>query len=117
MSVLMARGPSSTAHDERIAMLRRPFKSLHLIRFNNLFLILLCLALGGSLASGGYVIRHAAAETSTATNPEQKALLHALEDAFTSIADQVEPAVVSVEAKSNARPAADQRAGGNQDDP
>jgi serine protease Do len=98
-------------------MLRRPFKSLHLIHFNNLFLMLLCLALGGSLATGGYVTRRAAAESSTATNPEQKALLHALEDAFTSIADQVEPSVVSVEAKSNARPAADQRGGGNQDDP
>src|SRR5712692_2678905 len=94
---------------ERTAMFRRSLKTLLAVRFNNLFLVVLCVLLGVSLASGGFRVQRASAQQGSTTSPqEQKALLHALEDAFTSIADQVEPSVVTVEARANARPTANQ---------
>src|SRR3954470_23047526 len=103
-------------------MLRRSREAMASIRFNNLALLLLCLALGASLASGGFRTEQATAQGASTTTPqEQKALLQALENAFTSIADQVEPSVVTITARSTVRPAAadDQRrgGGGNDDDP
>jgi serine protease Do len=92
-------------------MFRRSFKTLLTVRYNNLFLVFLCVLLGASLATGGFRVQRASAQGSTSTPQEQKALLHALEDAFTGIADQVEPAVVTVEARSNARPTATQSPG------
>jgi serine protease Do len=98
-------------------MFSRSVKTLLTVRFNNLFLVLLCLLLGASLASGGFHVRHAAAQTGTTSPQEQKALLRALEDAFSSIADQVEPCVVTIEARSTTKPATSQpRDPGNGDD-
>jgi serine protease Do len=101
-------------------MFRRTLRGPTLIRFNNLSLMALSLVLGASLASGGFRTERAVAQgTSSSTPQEQKALLQALENAFTSIADQVEPAVVTIEARSTVRPAADEprRGGGNDEDP
>jgi serine protease Do len=89
-------------------MFQRSFKTLHQVRFNNLFLLCLCVLLGASLASGGFRVQRATAQGSTSNPQEQKALLRALEDAFTSISDQVEPSVVTIEARSNARPTANE---------
>jgi len=85
-----------------------------LIRYNNLALIALSAVLGASLATGGFRTERATAQgTSSSTPQEQKALLQALENAFTSIADQVEPSVVTITARSTVKPAAnDQRGGG-----
>src|SRR4051794_29168047 len=91
---------------ERIAMFRRSLKAWPLVRFNNLVLILLCVLLGASLATHGFRVQRATAQGNSAATQEQRALLHALEDAFTSIADQVEPTVVSIEARSTVKPAA-----------
>jgi Do/DeqQ family serine protease len=92
---------------ERIVMFRRTLQALALVRYTNLSLVVLSLLLGASLATSGFRVQRATAQGSTATHQEQKALLHALEDAFTSIADQVEPTVVSIEARSAVRPVAD----------
>lgn len=86
-------------------MFRRSLKILLGVRFNNLFLVMLCVLVGTSLATGGFRAQRATAQGSSSPQ-EQKQLLRALEDAFTSIADQVEPAVVTVEASSTTRPAA-----------
>src|SRR6188768_2761525 len=77
------------------------------VRFNNLTLVALSVLLGASVASNGFRTERATAQGTSSATPEQKALLHALENAFTSIAEQVEPTVVSIEAKSTVRPAAD----------
>src|SRR5437016_14490722 len=100
-------------------MLRRSLNALHSIRYHNVSLVALSIALGASLATGGFRPARATAQgTSTTTPQEQKALLQALENAFTSIADQVEPTVVTITARSNVRPAADdqRRGGGNDED-
>ena len=88
-------------------MFRRSLKKAwSSVRFNNLVLILLCVILGASLASHGFQVQRATAQGNSAATQEQRALLHALEDAFTSIADQVEPTVVSIEARSTVKPTA-----------
>jgi serine protease Do len=92
---------------ERIAMFRRVLGGRSLVQFNNLILVVLSVLLGASVASNGFQVRRATAQGNSAATQEQKALLTALENAFTSIADQVEPAVVSIEARSTVRPAAD----------
>src|SRR5437899_205731 len=104
-------------------MFRRSLKTLLAVRFNNLFLVLLCGVLGASVSTGGFRVLRAAAQSSTpppqsaSSTSEQKALLRAMEDAFSSIADQVEPAVVTIEARSNARPVANEpKGGGGEDD-
>src|SRR5205814_4301179 len=100
-------------------MFRRLLETLHSLRFNNLALVALCVALGASLASGGFRIARATAQgqtSGTSTPQEQKSVLKALQDAFSSIADQVEPTVVKVEARSTTRPAADRPDGGNDDE-
>jgi serine protease Do len=102
---------------ERIAMFRTVFRARPLVRFNNLVLVVLCVLVGAALASNGFQVRRATAQGASAATQEQKALLSALENAFTSIAEQVEPAVVSIEARSTVRPAADDsRRQPNQDD-
>jgi len=100
-------------------MFRRVLETLHSLRFNNLALVALSVALGASLASGGFRTGRATAQGQNATSTmpqESKSVLKALEDAFSSIADQVEPSVVKVEARSTARPAADRPDSGNDDD-
>jgi serine protease Do len=92
---------------ERIAMFRRVLSARPLVPFNNLVLVLLCVLVGASLASNGFQGRRATAQGNSAATTEQKQLLRALENAFTPIADQVEPSVVSIEARSTVRPAAD----------
>jgi serine protease Do len=65
------------------------------------------LATGMLLAALWFVPQAVAAESGSATakGPDSKAILHALEDAFASVADRVTPSVVNVSVKPKKAPA------------
>jgi serine protease Do len=89
---------------------------------NNLVVIALSMALGGTLTGSWMRPNQAVAVDHQATSTEQKAALARIEDAFTSIAEKVEPTVVTIEAKATVRQSAQEetpqprRRRGNPDD-
>src|SRR5687768_11150134 len=72
-------------------------------RSNNLAVIVLSVALGGTLASTWTRPNQAVAVDQAVVSSDQKAALSRIEDAFTSIADRVEPTVVTISAKATVR--------------
>nr|AIA11915.1 PDZ domain protein [uncultured bacterium] len=72
-------------------------------RSNNLAVIALSVALGGTLASTWTRPNQAVATDQGVVSSDQKAALARIEDAFTSIADRVEPTVVTISAKATVR--------------
>jgi serine protease Do len=69
-------------------------------RSNNLVVIALSLALGGTLANTWTRPNEAVAVDQQVVSSDQKAALARIEDAFTSIADRVEPTVVTISARA-----------------
>jgi serine protease Do len=76
---------------------------------NNLVVIALSMALGGTLAGSWMRPNQAVAVDRQATSTEQKATLARIEDAFTSIAEKVEPTVVTIEARATVRQSSQDR--------
>jgi serine protease Do len=73
-------------------------------RSNNLVVIALSTALGGTLAGRWVGENRAVAGDHDVRLTEQRAALALLEDGFTAIADAVEPAVVTIQARATPRP-------------
>jgi Do/DeqQ family serine protease len=78
-------------------------------RSNNLAVIALSIALGGTMASTWTRPNQAVAVDQAVVSSDQKAALARIEDAFTSIAERVEPMVVTISAKATIRQSQDTR--------
>jgi serine protease Do len=75
-------------------------KKLLFAKANNLVVIMLSIALGGALATNWSRPNRLYAIDAPATSAAQKATLREIEDGFATIAEKVEPSVVTIEARS-----------------